>query len=98
MTRDDALAILKRSRPELSRRGVRRAALFGSVARNDATPTSDVDVLLELDPSSDLGVYEYVALTRFLREQFPAPVDVVNQATLKPHVRSSAERDALYAF
>jgi len=98
MTRDDALAILRKSRPELVRRGVRRAALFGSVARDEATATSDVDVLLEFDPVSDVGVYEYVALTRFLGEQFPAPVDVVNRATLKPHVRPFAEQDALYAF
>lgn len=98
MTRDDALAILRRSRPELVRRGVQRAALFGSVARNEATETSDVDVLLEFDPACDLGIYEYVALARFLGEQFPARVDVVNRATLKPHVRPSAERDALYAF
>lgn len=98
MTRDDALAILRRSQPELVSRGVRRAAVFGSVARNEATDTSDVDLLLELEPSTDFGVYEFVALTRFLGEQFPAPVDVVNLATLKPHVRPSAERDALYAF
>ena len=98
MTAEDALAILKRVRPELVRLGVRRAALFGSTARGEATETSDIDVLLEFDPVSDMGVYEYVALTRFIGEQFPSPVDVVNRATLKPHVRPLAERDVKYAF
>ena len=98
MTRDDALSILQQSRTELIRRGVRRAALFGSTVRGEATAASDVDILLELDPAADLGVYEYVALARYIGEQFPVRVDVVNRATLKPHVRPSAERDALYAF
>lgn len=98
VTFDDALAILRRSQPELVRWGVRRAAVFGSVARNEATDTSDVDVLLNLEQSTDFGVYEFVALTRFLGEQFPVPVDVVNRATLKPHVCPFAEWDTLYAF
>ena len=98
MTRDDALSVLVNARAELVRRGVRRAALFGSTVRGEARQGSDVDVLLEFEPGAEIGVYEYVSLERFIREQFPVPVDVVNRATLKAHVRPAAERDALYAF
>ena len=98
MNRDDALAILSSNRVALQQRGVVRAAVFGSTVRGDATPESDVDVLVDIDPAANIGVYEYVALTRFVSELFPARVDVANHATLKPHVRPSAERDAIYAF
>ncbi len=98
MTRDDALIILRRSKAELVRRGVRRAALFGSTARNDATDRSDVDVMLELDPSFAFDVYSYVALKNFIADQFPIRVDVANRADLRPYVKALAEKDAVYAF
>jgi predicted nucleotidyltransferase len=98
MDREDALTILRENRAALLEKGVTRAALFGSTVRGEAGPRSDVDLLVDIDPAANLGVYEYVALTRFLRELFPVPVDVANRATLKPHVRPSAERDAVYAF
>ena len=75
-----------------------RAAIFGSTVRGEAGVQSDVDVLVDLDPAANMGVYEYVSLTRFLQSVFPARVDIANHATLKPHVRPSAERDAIYAF
>lgn len=96
MTRDGALAILQHNRDELRRLGVARAALFGSTVRGDAAPGSDVDVLIEIDPAANGGVY--VAITRYIGELFPGRVDVANRATLQPHVRPSAERDAVYAF
>lgn len=70
------------NRNALRQRGVVRAAIFGSTARGEAGPESDVDVLVDIDPTADMGVYEYVALTRFLGELFPARVDVANHATL----------------
>ncbi len=95
MTREEALSILGDNREVLLTRGVARAALFGSAVRGEAGPRSDVDLLVDIGPAANLGVYEYVALTRFLRELFPVSVDVANHATLKPHVRPSAERDAV---
>ncbi|HEY5105249.1 MAG TPA: nucleotidyltransferase family protein [Caulobacteraceae bacterium] len=98
MKRDDALTILQNNRDELRRRGVARAALFGSTVRDQAEAGSDVDVLVEIDPKANIGVYEYVAITRYLGELFAGRVDVANRATLQPAVRPSAEREAVYAF
>jgi predicted nucleotidyltransferase len=50
MTRSEALETLRRSEQALRRKGVRRAALFGSVARGDNRPDSDIDVMIEIDP------------------------------------------------
>ena len=98
MNREQILATLRAHQPELRRRGVRHAALFGSIARGEAKPTSDIDVLIELDPEAPIGVFEYVAITQYLADLFPAHVDVANRGSLKPLVRPSAERDAIYAF
>jgi uncharacterized protein len=83
---------------ELRRRGILHAALFGSAARGEAGPKSDIDILIELDPRAPVGVHDYVAITQFLAALFPARVDVANRGGLKPLVRPRVERDAIYAF
>ena len=98
MRRDDVLAKLKEAEAELKARGVAHAALFGSVARGEERPESDIDIMVEIDPAAVVGVYEYVSLVRSITEMFPARVDVSNRAALKYYVRPSAERDAIYAF
>ena len=98
MTKDEILATLKSAEPELRAKGVARAALFGSQARGEAGADSDIDIMVELDPAAGLGLWEYVGVIDFIEEIFPTKVDVSNRASLKPHVRPSAERDAVYAF
>ncbi len=98
MDRDDILATVRAHEPELRHRGVRHAALFGSVARGEATPSSDIDILIELEPAAPIDLFEYVAITQFLGDLFPNRVDVANRDRLQPLVRPRAERDAIYAF
>jgi len=96
--RDQVVAKLQDHKAELHRRGVRHAALFGSVARGESTPTSDIDILIELDPQAPIGLFEYVEITQYLADLFSVRVDVANHSSLKPLVRPSIERDAVYAF
>ena len=98
MTLNEAINVLRTHEAELRGRGVRRAAVFGSVARGEAGPQSDVDILVELDPDRRLDVFAYVGLKRYIAGLFAAEVDVVNRAALKPHVGEPAGRDAVYAF
>jgi predicted nucleotidyltransferase len=74
------------------------AALFDSVARGEAGRASDIDILVELAPEAGVDLFGYVGITHYLADLFPVHVDVANRSTLKPHVRPSAERDAVYAF
>lgn len=98
MTRDAALAILQAHQAELQRRGVNHAALFGSVARDQAKPDSDLDVMIDIDTSIVQDVYDYAGVIGFISDLFPMKVDVANRELLKPYVRPSAERDAVRAF
>lgn len=98
MKRDAVIARLKEAERQLKARGVSHAALFGSVARGEERPDSDIDIMVEIDPSAQLGVFAYVGLVRSIAEMFPDRVDVSNRAALKYYVRPSAERDAIYAF
>ena len=96
--RERIMATLQAHQTELRQRGVRHAALFGSVARGEGTRRSDIDILIELDPQAPIGLFEYVGITQYLSDLFPSRVDIANRSGLKPLVRASLERDAVYAF
>ena len=98
MDREQIIRTLKAHEAELRRRGVRRAALFGSVARGEAHDDSDIDVMLDLDPAAQISVFDYAGIVSYVQALFTEPVDVANHESLHPHVRPSAEREAIYVF
>jgi predicted nucleotidyltransferase len=98
MTRDEIISHLKDCEAELRAKGVADAALFGSIARNEQRPDSDIVIMVEIAPDANIGLYQYVGIINYLEDLFPLRVDVANREGLKPYVRPSAERDAIYAF
>ena len=98
MNCEQVIATLRAHEPELRHRGVLHAALFGSLARGEAKPASDIDILIELEPDAPIDLFDYIGITHYIADLFPARVDVANRSSLKPHVRPDAERDAVYAF
>lgn len=100
-TLDRVLALLRELRSDLSCRGVLHAAVFGSVARNEESADSDVDIMIELDPSRRSTLLTYIAIVGQL-EGLAAPlgrkIDVAQRRRLHPRVRPAAERDAVTAF
>jgi hypothetical protein len=73
---------------------VRSIGVFGSFARGDAEPESDVDILVELaDPTFD----HYMDLKFKLEEVFQRPVDLVMADTVKPRLKPIIEREVVYA-
>jgi predicted nucleotidyltransferase len=98
MDRQDAIAILRQHADALRSKGVRHAALFGSVARGDNRPDSDIDILVEFDPSARVTIFDYVGLKNYISTLFEGPVDVIDREALKPHLRQPSVRDAVYAF
>jgi len=82
-------------RRELKRRfTVVRIGVFGSFARNEASPESDVDILVELaEPTFD----HYMDLKFMLEDLLQRPVDLVMADTLKPRLKPIIEQEVVYA-
>ncbi len=86
MDRDAAFAELRRLLPFMRERyGVRELAVFGSVARNEATAASDLDVLVDFDGPATFD--RFMGLKLFLEDAFRARVDLVTRPALKPRIR-----------
>jgi predicted nucleotidyltransferase len=98
MNIQDALAILRRHEKALRARGVAHVAVFGSVARGENRPDSDLDILVEFEPYAEGTIYDYVRFKEYVASLFQGPVDVIDRAALKPHLPSPSARDAVYAF
>ena len=78
--------------------GVLHAALFGSTARVNQGTSSDIDILVDIDPDAHFTVFDYVGVKDFIAGLFEGPVDVVSKDGLKPHVKPAALAEAIYAF
>ena len=94
----EALDTLRSHEAELRGLGVSHASIFGSVARGEAAGSSDIDVLVELDPGFSLGLYEYSRLKLRIAEMFGGSADVVNRKTLKPLLKQAILDGAVNAF
>ncbi len=70
-----------------------RAWLFGSFARGEEQPDSDVDLLVEFDHSSPIGLFAYARIWREIEERLGKKVDLVEDGTLLPFALESANRD-----
>lgn len=76
---------LRENESKFRRLGVRRIGLFGSFVRDEATPSSDVDVLVEFEP--DQKTFDrFMLLSSLLEEILERSVEVVTTEALSPHV------------
>lgn len=94
MNRLVALQLLTQHKPELARRfGVVELALFGSSARDEARPDSDMDVLVHFDGPATSR--RYFGVQFYLEDLLGRQVDLVTDKALRPELRSYVERDAI---
>jgi predicted nucleotidyltransferase len=98
MTRHEALRRLGRNREKLRAFGVRHIAVFGSTARDQAGPGSDVDLLVEFEPAARVGLFAFVRLQRFLSDVMGTRIDLATPAALRPEMRDTILAEAVRAF
>lgn len=95
MNREAVILILSKHRKELSERyGVKSLALFGSMARDEATPASDVDLLVDFD--RPVGLFGLFALQDYLEALLGCPVDLGTPDSLKPRLRSRVLAESIH--
>jgi hypothetical protein len=97
MRRDEVLKILREQRDRLAAFSVRSLAIFGSVARGEAAPSSDVDVLVEFDPDKAVGLLAFIGLKQYLEEILGSPVDLVTLQALRGRMRDRILKEAIHA-
>lgn len=98
MYRDDILRTLKIHESELRRMGVEHIALFGSWARQEERPESDIDILIDCNTKTPIDLFAYAGLKNHITSFFDRSVDVVDRAALKKRLKGAVEKEAIYAF
>lgn len=82
---------LRSLRPWLTAQGVSRIALFGSHARDAATPQSDIDLVVEFARGRTPDLFAFAGLKLELEQRLGAPVDLFTPDSLHPGLRSRIE-------
>ncbi|WP_407810266.1 nucleotidyltransferase family protein [Spirulina subsalsa] len=93
LDRQTILSTLRDHREALDGFGVYSLALFGSAVRNEATPESDLDFLVEFAGKATFD--RYMDLKFFLEDLFNRPVDLVTKQSLKPQIRKTVLSEAI---
>jgi hypothetical protein len=77
---------------------VRELSVFGSAARGEMRPDSDVDLLVEFIPDAKVDLFEYAGLMLDLSELIGRKVDLVSKKGLKPLIRASVLQEARLVY
>lgn len=98
MDKDRIIVILREHAPELKAAGLVHLRVFGSVARGEATPQSDVDLLADFDKSKQVTLVTLGSLESRLAALLGVKVDLSSAEWMREPVRKQAMREAVLAF
>ena len=94
MRRDDTIKLLTGHRQKIAQFGAKSLSIFGSVARDESQPGSDVDILVEFEGRATFD--RYMELKFFLEDLLGCRVDLVTSKAIKPRMRPYVEKEAIY--
>ena len=98
MNRDATIAALKQEAGAVKALGATALYLFGSTARDQAMPSSDLDLFLDYDRSSRFSLIELVGIKQLLERRLGVAVDVTTRDSLDPLLRDRIEASAQRVF
>jgi len=85
--------LLHKHQTDLDQFAVKSLAVFGSVARGEATDNSDIDILVEFN--QPIGLFEFIRLKYYLENLIGSKVDLVTPDALHPALRDSILNEAV---
>jgi predicted nucleotidyltransferase len=94
----EVIRLLRSNRAELEKIGIRHAEIFGSVARGEDLPDSDVDILVDLDPAIVRDLFAYSRVQRTLQDLVGRRVDIARRGRTRPELDADLIRDAVHAY
>jgi predicted nucleotidyltransferase len=98
MKSDDVIARLREHQAELRSAGIVRLSLFGSIARDEARPDSDIDLLAAFDDDQPLSLLDIIGIENRIADLLGQPVDLIEEGSLRPRARQSVSRELVRAF
>src|ERR1700753_211664 len=96
--KDSILSGLAALERPLRERGLTSLALFGSIVRGSAGPSSDIDVLIDIDSTTRFSLIDLVSVKDYLEDRLGRSVDVVTREGLEPAIRDRVLREAEKVF
>ena len=98
LRRDELVGLLRAHAAQLRDMGVTSLSLFGSRARGDFRPDSDLDVLIEYDTSRKFSLIDMVGVQHAIEHLTGLPVQVTTRSSLRESSRSQIKRDEVGVF
>ena len=98
LQREEVIALLNSHKSSIQEFQVESLLIFGSVARNEASAESDVDLLVEFQFQSTVGLFTFVRLQRYLETILGCKVDLGTPDSLKDDLREVVLQEAIRAF
>ena len=95
---DSLVAILRAHEGELREAGIRALSLFGSVARGEQGPSSDVDTSVQLDPEAHVGLFRLVALQSRLNTLLGRAVQLLPEPFESSRLQANLDTDRQRVF
>ena len=96
--RERVLRILREQAPRLRALGITRLSLFGSMARGEAGPESDIDLLIEIESAAKLGLFDLFDLREELGRRLGRPVSFAFRSQMRPWLQEWIEEDRIEIY
>lgn len=97
MTLQKIISTLKSQKDLMRDYSIKSISLFGSVARNEATDESDVDLLVEFNQDAKVSLFQFSRLRRELRKILQCNVDLVTPDALHKELKADILKEAIHA-
>ncbi|RWM20106.1 MAG: DNA polymerase III subunit beta [Mesorhizobium sp.] len=98
MSRNEVIGRLQRNADAIKGMGATSLYLFGSAARDDAQPDSDLDLFIDYDPARRFSLIDLVGIKQFLEEKMSAEIDITTRDSLHPMLKAEIEQSAVRVF
>jgi predicted nucleotidyltransferase len=98
MRKAEAIEKLRRQADAIRALGATSLYLFGSVARDEAGPDSDLDLFIDYDPDSRFNAFDLVGIKLFLEDELSTKIDVTTRDSLHPILKERIELSATRVF
>jgi predicted nucleotidyltransferase len=98
MTAQETIVTLRRHAPAIRSLGATALYIYGSRARGDAQPGSDLDAYVEYSPASKFSLIELAGIKLLMEEMLGLDVDITTRDSLHPMLKADIEAEAIRVF